>query len=400
MTILQLTNRIPYPLNDGGNIGVMYYTKGFLDAGIRLSMLAMNTSRHYIDPESLPEIFDRLEHFVTVPVNNDIRPLDALKNLIKGKSYNIQRFISPEVKQALIQLLKQNNFDIVQLEGLYLTAYIPIIRQYSKAKISIRQHNVEFRIWERLAAGNRGLKKWYLTQLAKQLKQYELQHLNDYDLILAISKQEEMTFKELGARIPIMVHPFGIAVKKIPFQPSWQPPLSVYHIGAMDWLPNQQSVNWLLEKVWPQVVKVVPEARLFLAGRNMPPFYRQRKWPQVEVVGEVPDAASFESDKSILVVPLLSGGGVRIKIFQGMAMGKAVVTTTIGLEGIEAEGGKEVLVADQAGDFAQEIIYLLQHPDKIKQIGTAARELMNTYYDQEKLIAKLLKTYSQILLDS
>lgn len=398
MEILQLTNRVPFPLNDGGNIGVMYYTRGFLQAGVQLSMLAMNTSRHSVATDSLPPIFGQLKHFITIPVNNDIRPLAALKSLLSGRSYNVDRFISKAFTQALIDLLQQEKFDIVQLEGLYLVPYIPTIRKYSKAKISIRQHNVEYRIWERLATGMpSGIKKWYISQLARQLKKFEIEHLNDYDLILPISRQEEQTFRLLGTTTEMMLHPFGIEVATLQYCPAFSPPISLYHIGAMDWQPNQESVNWLLDKVWPLVQRQLPQTKLYLAGRNMPPYYLQHNWDNVIIVGEVPDAAAFEQDKSILLVPLLSGGGVRIKIFQGMAMGKAVITTTVGLEGINARDNVEVCVADEHEIFAQKIIELVQDPEKIRAIGAAARSLIQSTYDQERLIQQLLTKYRDMI---
>ena len=398
LKILQLVNRIPYPLNDGGSIGIHYYTEGFLQAGADLSMLAMNTSRHRVDTATLPALYHKLRHFEAIDVDNRIKPLDAFLNLFRGSSYNIDRFISGRFEQALIRLLQQEEFDIVQLEGLYVVPYVNTIRQYSKAKVVIRQHNIEFRIWERLAAkaGN-PLKRAYLSLLAKRLKQFELEHKDDYDLVLPISNEDERFFQALGSRSPSFLHPFGIDVASLPFCPADAQPLSLYHIGAMDWLPNQESVNWLLEKVMPLLQQQMPSLKLYLAGRNMPSQYLQGRWPNVEVVGEVPDARAFEQDKSILVVPLLSGGGVRIKIFQGMAMGKTIVTTAMGLEGIEARDGLEVLVADTPEAFAQKILALVQRPETIQEVGKAARKLMEEKYDRKKLITSLLQRYEAMV---
>lgn len=397
MKILQLVNRIPYPLNDGGSLGIHYYTQGFIDAGVHLSMLAMNTTRHWVDERQLPPLYGQLEHFITVKVDNSIRPLPAFLNLFKGSSYNIDRFVTDDYRKALIALLQKEKFDVIQLESLFLVPYIPVIRQYSKAKIAIRQHNIEYRIWERLAAqATNPLKKWYLNLLTRRLKKFELDHLHDYDLILPISEADRQLLLELGVQKPVFLHPFGIDITQIPFMPAAKAPLSLYHIGAMDWLPNQESVNWLLEKVMPVINRELPEMKLYLAGRNMPDHYTQGKWPNVVVVGEVPDAQAFEKDKSILLVPLLSGGGVRIKIFQGMAMGKTIVTTPVGLEGIEAKDGRDVLIADTAEAFALKIIEMVQHPEKILETGTHARRLIEEKYDRKKLIAALLDRYRQL----
>jgi len=399
MKILQLVNRIPYPLRDGGSIGIHYYTEGFLQAGVSLSMLAMNTRRHWVDPASLPLLYRSLQHFETVEVDNRIRPLAAFVNLFGSSSYNIDRFISAAYRDALVRLLKKETFDIVQLEGLYLVPYIPAIRQHSRAKVVIRQHNIEFRIWERLAAKARNpLKRMYLNLLARRLKRFELAHMADYDLVLPISQEDEAFYQALGNTRPVFVHPFGIDLENIPFAPAGSEPPSLYHIGAMDWLPNQESVDWLLEKVMPLITDRLPETRLYLAGRNMPERYRQLQQKNVVVVGEVPDAAAFEKDKSILVVPLLSGGGVRIKIFQAMAMGKAIVTTSQGLEGIEALDGREVWVADTPESFAGKIISLVERPERVRETGIAARRLIASRYDRRQLIAALLDRYRELQL--
>ncbi len=196
---------------------------------------------------------------------------------------------------------------------------------------------------------------------------------------------------------PMFLHPFGIDISHIPFAPAAAAPLSLYHIGAMDWLPNQESVNWLLEQVMPIVNRALPDTRLYLAGRNMPEYYTRNSWPNVVVAGEVPDAQAFEKDKSILLVPLLSGGGVRIKIFQGMAMGKTVVTTPLGLEGIDAQDGQEVWIADTPQAFADKIIAAVRNPETVLHTGTNARKLIEEKYDRRKLIAALLDRYRQLI---
>jgi glycosyltransferase involved in cell wall biosynthesis len=398
MKILQLSNRIPFPLNDGGNIGVNYYTEGFLQAGVELSFLAMNTTRHWVDIANLPSLYSRLNHFETVKVDNNIKAWTAFLNLFKGSSYNIDRFISREFAAALQRILERNTFDIIQLESLFLSPYVSLIRKYSKAKVVIRQHNVEFKIWERLAEKeNNFFKKRYLTLLAKRLKKFETDHINDYDLLLPISRQDAEIFKGLGLRKPLFLHPFGIDTQKTPFLSTVPAPVSLYHIGAMDWLPNLESIQYFLNDVMPLVHKKIPDLKLYLAGRNMPEYFFRNKWENVEVAGEVPDAAAFEQDKTILIVPLLSGGGVRIKIFQAMAMGKAIVTTPVGLEGIEAEDGKEVMIAGDTQTFVRKIMELVRDPEKIKTMGLAARRLVEAKYDRKNLIAALLKRYEQLL---
>lgn len=398
MRILVLTNRVPYPLNDGGNLAVNNMLEGLLQEGCKISLLSMNTTRHWVAEEQFPALFRQLESVTTVKVDNSIKPLGAIKSLLAGTSYNIARFESREFSSQLQKLLQAHPFDVVLLEGLFVCSYIPIIREYSKAKICYRQHNVEFQIWERLAADTANpAKKWYLRQLAHSLRRFETAHINDYDLVAAISPVDADHYKNLGCRVPLITIPFSLSEAQIRPSEPVSGPLNLYHIGAMDWQPNVAGLLWFLDKVWPGVRAAQPEAQLYLAGRNMPDSFHNGKWPGVTVAGEVPDAAAFEADKSILVVPIHSGGGIRVKILQSMAKGKAVITTSIGLQGIEeARNGEELLVADSAQAFTAACSQLLQDRDQVEQLGSLAYKLIQTHYNQQIVIKKLLQKLREL----
>ncbi len=400
MHILVLCSRVPYPLHDGGNLAVSNLMEGLLDAGIQLSMLAMNTSRHPVAIAQLPPLFQRLATFKTVAVDNSIKPLAALKALISGRSYNLERFITEAFEAALIALLKARKYDIVLLEGLYVTPYLAAIRQYSNAKICYRQHNVEFQIWERLArSSTHFLKRFYLAQLAKALRNYELKHINDYDSIVAISPVDAVIYRDLGCTLPIADIPYSLKVKAPVTGTAPAPAVPrFYHIGAMDWQPNEEAVSWFLEKVWPLVIASAPDAWLFLAGRNMSSYFLEGSWPNVQIVGEVPDASAFEADKQILVVPLHSGGGIRIKILEAMSKRKAVVATSVALQGLHAaKNGEEVLLADSPAEFAAACLSLIETPGKVAELGTKAGQLIQTYYNRQLVINKLLQHFNSLL---
>lgn len=398
MKILQLTNRVPYPLNDGGNLAVHFYMEGFLKAGVSLSLLSMNTTRHPVNLSMLSGLFEQLEQFKTIPVDNRIRPVPAFLNLFSEESYHVSRFVSKDFENALIQLLRQESFDIIQLEGLYLAPYIATIRHYSKAKIVLRQHNVEFVIWERLARQETVFwKKKYLKLLAKRLRNFEQSTLNQADLLLPISEQDAETFRSMGASKPMLVQSFGVDLSKIPYSPAAQPPISLYHLGALDWQPNQEAIHFFLEQVMPKISQALPNVKFHLAGRNMPDVFRQLKQDNVVIYGEVPDATAFEKGKSILVVPLRAGGGIRIKILRAMAMGKAVVATPTGMEGIHIQDGKEAWIATTADEMAEKVIFLAKHPDVIYQTGKEARKFMEQHHNQKQMIAQLMEKYQELI---
>jgi len=400
MHILILTNRIPYPLKDGGSLAMHYFIEGYIEAGIKVSLLAMNTARHYTDTTRLPAIYGKLEHFRTVDVDNRVTAWGVLANLFRpGKSYNIQRFDNAHYRVALKELLTSQHFDFVQLESLYLTPYVPTIREHSKAKIILRSHNIEYKIWERLyLQEQKPLKKAYLRLLTRRLKQYELEHLEDYDIILPISDVDRDFYLIQNVKAPLYTQTFGIKISNQPAVQDITPPdIKLYHIGAMDWQPNLDSVKWLMDEIMPEVYKTHPRVRLYLAGRNMPASLMHHTAPNVVVVGEVEDAYEFEKDKHILLVPIMSGSGVRIKIFQGMAIGKAVITTPIGVEGIDVSHKEHLLVADNREEFIKYIRLLLDNPEEIRRLGCNGARTIREHYNRDLQINELLQFLQQHL---
>src|ERR1700723_1317056 len=147
MKVLQISNKIPYPEKDGGVIAINAITEGLLKAGCEVKVLAMNTRKHFMRIDSIPQKFRNDRHLETVTIDTDVKPLPALIALFTGKSYNISRFKSEDFSKKLTATLKNESFDIIHLEGLYLAPYLPVIRQYNKAPVIMRAHNIEWKIW-------------------------------------------------------------------------------------------------------------------------------------------------------------------------------------------------------------------------------------------------------------
>ncbi|HLS70743.1 MAG TPA: glycosyltransferase family 4 protein [Chitinophagaceae bacterium] len=403
MKILQIMNRIPYPLNDGGSLGIHYYMKGYLDAGVQLSVLAMNTSRDYVPINNLPPIYKKLDHFEVIDINTDIHWWAALKNILFEKtSYNVQRFNQEKVHTKLKALLKKEKFDIIHLDSLFVTDYITTIRKYSKAKIVLRQHNIEYTIWNRLAkSSNSFWKRKYYEFLTKRIKNHEIRFKDAYDLVLTISATDTKLFQELNPKSPILEHPFGIDIKNIDDNTAIiekDKEIKIYHIGAMDWLPNQESVKYLLEEIAPTVLKKMHNISFHIAGRNMNQEWYKYANDNIHIYGEVPDAKEFELDKNVLIVPLKSGGGVRIKIFQALAQGKLVLTSPVGIEGIEAKDKKEILLANAIEDYVEAIDFIKNNPQLANKIAKNGQELIQKNYDADKNMMLLLRYYKEHLL--
>lgn len=397
MRILQLCHKFPYPLKDGGAIAVTYLAKAYAALGHEVTLLSMNTSKHWFDVAGLPPDFDHYAAMHSVFVENHIRPLPALRNLFfSKKSYHVERFENAAFAEKLAELLKANAFDVVQLESIFLAPYLPVVRQFApKAKAVLRAHNVEHEIWERVAANANPLKKWYLRRITPRLMAYELEQINHCDLVVGISQRDVERFRSLGLRKPTTVCPIGLDCRDyLPDPASFSRPLSLSFIGSLDWMPNQEGLRWFLDAVWqPLLAPNFPELRFHIAGRTAPRWLRELKMERVTFHGEVPSAADFLNQHSVMVVPLLSGGGMRAKILEGMALGKAVLSTPMGMEGIEAADRRECLLAGQPSEWLEAVRWCYSEGENLAALGARARVFCAHNFDNEAVARKLVEVF-------
>ncbi len=396
MNILLLCNKSPYPPSEGGPMAMNSVITGLLEAGHTVKVIAFNSEKYHVDIESIPEDYRKKTRIEFVDIDLKIRPKEAFKNLFSDESYHVKRFISEEFNERLIKVLKKERFDVVQLEMIYMTPYIDTIREHSKATIVLRAHNVEHKIWERMAKKTFFFaKRWYINHLVRTLRNYEMSVLDKVDGIAAITLTDAAYFRRVTAT-PVIDLPFGVDIDK--FQPVFEvgDTPTFYHIGSMNWMPNEEAIKWFLKNVWDTVQKRVPEAQLYLAGRNMPRWLRKTKKKNVIVVGEVPDAHEFVNEHNIAIVPLLSGSGMRIKIIESMALGKTVITTLVGAEGIQYSEFEDIIIADNVPKMVENICRLYQHPEEAEAIGLNARRLVEELYDNKKIINRLEIFYNEL----
>ena len=204
----------------------------------------------------------------------------------------------------------------------------------------LRAHNIEHLIWKRLSENTRNpFKKLYLDHLSVQLKNYEIDHLDDYDGIICISKIDEKYYSNF-TRKHITTATFGVNPEDYQPHKKRESKPSLFFIGAINWMPNAEGLKWFLSKIWPAIHENFPGLKFYIASKEIPEWLNKFDSNEIHVHEEVENAIDFISSKSIMIVPLLSGSGIRIKIIEGMALGKTIIATTIGAEGIEYENEK------------------------------------------------------------
>ena len=373
MRVLQLCHKPPCPAVDGGTKAMHTITMGLLAAGWEVKVVCLSTPKHPFDADALPPGYAEATGVEARFVDTSLNAVDAFNDLVTADNYNISRFFSPDLDILIERILSRKKFDIIHLESLFMTPYIGTIRRLSKAPIVLRSHNLEHVVQQRIADGERHfIKRPYRRLLAKQLRRYEHAALARVDAVAAITPEDAAHFSKVEPSARVEVVPFGadMPLAAAPW-PAGGPVF--YHLGSMDWLPNVEGVQWLLREVWPQVVAKHPAARLHLAGNHMPPELLATRSPGVTVEGFVPDATAWMAERHVMVVPLLSAGGMRVKMVEGMALGRPVVSTMRGAEGIAQQEGHGVLLAEDAAGMARRMIALLEAPEEARRIGEVAR---------------------------
>ncbi len=405
MNILQINSRVPFPPTSGGVIYTNIIAKGYLAANQNLTLFCLNTKKHFFDINQLPQHFLKgVKAIHTSFVDTDIKPFDAIYNLLfSNQSYNITRFYSKKVEKDLVNLLKANVFDVVHLDTLYTTPYVACIRRFApRAKIVYVSQNVESVIWERLSVDKKNatwlqkIKNRYFKLLAKRLKSDEKKVFEQVDGVCAITEIDSKLMEQLGCKKPMWVVPFGIFMTDA--KPDFSLPQShqICFIASLDWLPNVEGLLWFLDNVWCLVKAQKPDLRCLVAGKSMPKNLKNKQIAGVEMVGEVADAQRFIQESGILIVPLLSGSGMRIKILEGMALGKAIVSTSVGAEGIGVQNHHDICVADTPEDFAKNLLELINDEGKCVEMGKNARQNVEKNYDFRLIVHQLLVFYSNI----
>ena len=388
MNVLQICHKPPVPSKDGGCIAMDAITQGLLLENVSVKVLTISTPKHPFNIELLDKDYINNTRIESVFKNTDLHPKDALISLLKGESYNINRFYDKHFENLITSTIKKQDFDIVHLESLFVLPYLDTIRQFFTGKIVVRTHNVEHHIWKNISIAERNpIKKKYLKILATQIEKYELISLSDVDGIVSISDNDTNFFIEMGCNNSIKTIPFGINV----------PPLQkannngLFFLGSLDWQPNIDGINWLSKKVASSLL-----TKVILAGRN--PSKEIRLSDNLVMNGEIDDAQEFMKRSGIMVVPLFSGSGIRVKILEAMAWCVPVIATHKAVEGLGLENGKHLLITDDPRQFADFANTLLKDKSLAECLVQNAYEFVQAKYSRQILTKNLIAFYNQLLI--
>ncbi|MCC3156994.1 glycosyltransferase family 4 protein [Hymenobacter sp. 15J16-1T3B] len=399
MNVLQLCPRVPFPPTDGGAIAMYDVAAGLVRAGHTVTLLAANTPKHRQAADALAHLGPSLR-LVTVDVDTALSPLKALRNLLfSPHPYNVERFMSEALAAKLAELLTTEPFDVVQMEGTFVAWYVDVVRRVAPGVPTVlRAHNVEHEIWDQLARNERqGLKAGYLRHLARRLKRFEAQYLPRFSAVAAITEPDQRRLRQLGCQEPVVFIPAGVDLTRVQPDPGIKAqPKTLFFLGSLDWRPNQEGLEWFLQHVWPEARRNHPELVLHVAGKNMPDHIRDLRVPGVQVHGFVESAPVFMQQYEVMIVPLLSGGGMRVKIIEGMALGKCIISTGLGSEGIAVRHLHDILVCDDPQQWIEVLRQYCHGEFCYKGVGEQAQRTARLLYDNDKVVQRFVELYRRV----
>lgn len=298
--------------------------------------------------------------------------------------YAVSRFASAEVQAKIAAWFKDQSFDVAVCD--FLDAAVNFPKQLAIPTV-LFQHNVESEIWRRHAATQASPAKKLMYQVEySKMSRYEREIVKRFHHVVAVSDHDRELMTRWIDPSRITVVPTGVDLKQFHPGPSSSNPLVLF-VGAMDWQPNVDAMEYFCHDIWPLILAQVPEAKFRIVGRNPDPRVLSLQSKSIEVTGSVPSVVDHLREAGVVVVPLRIGGGTRLKIYEAMAMAKAVVSTSIGAEGLDVHQGQDIILADQPSGFAESVVMLLRNAElRQRYEGAAAR--LAAQYDWTAVAAK------------
>jgi len=401
MRILFLTPQCPYPPRQGTSIR-NYNLIANLASGHEVHLLSFEASLGRREGGPLHQLCRSVE-LVPAPAHSLPKRLRAL--FLSPLPDMALRLASSVFRSRLDALLAARSFDVVQVEGIEMARYG--LRAKALAPHSLLvfdDHNAEYVLQRRaFETDRRDPRRWvgalYSLIQWRKLRRYEAMVLRKADRVIAVSQADREALRRLAPEVPIAVIPNGVdldyyrpqAVRPLPLGPH-----SLVFTGKMDFRPNVDAVLWFWREVLPLIRAQIPDVHFYVVGQRPHPRLRPLLYdPAVTITGYVDDVRPYIAGATLCVVPLRIGGGTRLKVLEAMAMGKAIISTSLGCEGFELTPERELAVADEPEDFARRTVELLRDEATRREMGQRARRFVEERYDWRLIVPLLEQVYER-----
>jgi len=387
MNILILTPFLPYPLDQGGKIRIFNIIKN-LAASHNITLAAI------VDDQSVAEL-GPLRDLCTevVLVERPARLWADRFSFFTGHApYNVIRYCSDEMRRVLRQLQQRTPFDLVQIEFTMMWQYADL---FAGTQVVLDAHNIEYKNVQQIGGG---ATSWLWRQLylveERRLRAVEERAWRECALCFAVSEKERQEIAAfIGNETKVVTAANGVDVERFAFRPKSKKEKKILFLGGMDYTPNLDAARYFLGEVFPIIRLAEPEAQVLLVGRELGKLGEYALLPGVECHESVPEVLPWFYQADLLAVPLRQGAGTRIKVLEAMAAGLTVVATSKGCEGIGAENGREILVADTPEEFAAAALRIMHDPEQGDALAQSARCLVVEHYTWESAAKVMEQAY-------
>jgi glycosyltransferase involved in cell wall biosynthesis len=297
-----------------------------------------------------------------------------IARLFRSAPFAVSKFFHTAVGQAVSRSLTSGHFDVAVCDFLSASLNFP---PFPPIPTVLFQHNVETALWRRMASTEPNVIKRVAYRIeATKMERQERHALSRFHHVIAVSEHDREMMLQMSPQRAITVVPTGVDTQKYsPVPPAQADPPKIVFTGSMDWEPNIDAVRYFCEHVFPRVRSSCPSALFQIVGRNPHPEVTRLASDSVQVTGAVPSVADYLRDATVVIAPLRIGGGTRLKIFEAMAMGKAVVSTSLGAEGLDVHSGHDLILADSSEAFAEAILLLVRDASARRRYEEAAARL-------------------------
>lgn len=389
MRILFLSQLVPYPADAGPKVRSLHVLEYLASAGHDITLVAF--SRDTDTQQSIDHLGTFCSNVYTVPIKRSITQdiQYFVKSLIQRSPFLIARDYDNNMFELLRALVLENDFDAIHADQLWMAPYALAAQKCTKKRVKmvLDQHNAVYLVPERMGQNsNNPIKRMFLDMEGEKLAEYEISVCAQFDHVVWVTDEDREALRRIpnsqadlisGPTIPICVDPNS--KKMIQRVPNAK---RVTFLGGLHWPPNAEGMVWFYKEVWPSIHQQVPEAVLTVIGKNPPvELMNGTHQSSIEVTGYVDDPTPYLEETAVFIVPLHSGGGMRVKIIDGWSWGLPIVSTTIGAEGIDYLADDNIKISDTAEDFAEVTINLLEDEFTANVLAAAGRETVETSFN-------------------
>ncbi len=397
MRVLFVTTKTPLPINDGHSLRTYNLLRSVASHHEVTLLSCVKFPIEYNFRSELETICSSVKQFI-VPENNSRMSAvtSACLNIFESKPYVARKYDQNALRREIRRLLKEQKYDLVHLDMLPLGVFLDEIR----VPIVLNEHNVESALlMRRVESISNPLTGWYFAEQQKRLQLFEERVVSRVNHVLACSDEDKTILNTMAPGQRISVVPNGVDTAFYQSSGKCAEELSrLVFVGGMNWFPNKDAIVWFDQHVLPELIQQEPGIRLHVIGKPDDGL-KIVHGKHIVMNGFVDDTRPYLEKASIFIVPIRIGGGTRLKVLEAMSMGKAIVSTTVGVEGIRVEDRRHVLIADTPEEFASCVVELLGNTDLRARLGAAARERACSEYQWDRIGLKLLEAYESIIRD-